>query len=195
MAGSWYILYCNGKDWRDDPLYIGDEAEWTIHPEAKKGDFGLMYAKSPISAFVAIVKVLEDGAPTAGKPLYHANNEGWAEIEIIEEIMEPLEYREFSKDGSLGQIWPLVNNNMQPPKGPEKIPFSAIQQLAENCFEIDDILHNPDNEHRGGRRFIWRIMGLDMQPIEEAEVFDTEAEAKEYVDKHGSGYWVKRDMM
>lgn len=58
MANKWLILYCDGNEWNADPLELGDVAEWTNNPEARIGDFGLTYAKSPVKAFVSIVKVL-----------------------------------------------------------------------------------------------------------------------------------------
>jgi hypothetical protein len=193
MSASWFILYSNGKEWSDAPLYVGEEYQWTINPDARTGDFGLLYATAPVKAFVAVVRVLEDATPSEDA-IYHANNEGWACIEVIEEVFDPPEYRDFSENQALTNTWTLVKSQMQPSKGPEKIPFTAVQMLAEYIPELDDLLHNPDNEHRCGRRKFYRVLAPNGQPLKKDVTFETHEAAKRYINQpaaKGYGLWIK----
>ena len=196
MANKWFILYCDGNEWNADPLEIGDIAEWTIHPEARIGDFGLIYAKSPVKAFVSIVKVLEN-ATRSDEPIYHARNEGWAEVEVIDEIFDPPEYSEFGSKQELRNAWPLVKSQMQPSKGPEKIPRTAVEILAEYIVELEDLLTNPENEHRSGRRKVYRILAPNGQPLKNDVFFETREEADKYINQpaaKGYGLWIREDI-
>ena len=197
MAGRWNILYVSGSDWRDGLYLEGEVHEWSVHEDARNGDYGLIYAISPVKSFVAIAQLQDNAVQGVGEPRFHAKNQGWAEIEILHVFEERLEYQNFGHKAKLRAMWPLVKSQMQPSQGPERIPAAAIDFLTTLSPELDDFLHNPQNEHRRGRRFVWQIMDQGARPLKGKRFYE-EQEAKDYLEQHrdhrGRPFWIKREI-
>lgn len=105
--------------------------DWTIHKDARVGDFVLFYLKAPLCAIVASGRIVTS-------PKYEAWAEEWsrtmpyaATMEIDAVYNPPIGYRQMVKDRYLFNEWGLLRSQMQSGIGPQIVPDSVIDRLTK----------------------------------------------------------------
>jgi len=105
-APRWWIFYVDGDDWMHDADPSGRDFEWwTCHIETRAGDCGLVYAKAPVSALVAVLQATGDSHPQPNRFSHHRYA---FPVRCAKVFKKPLRLSEMRNDGELSEAWPLI---------------------------------------------------------------------------------------
>lgn len=140
---AWWVFYVPGEFW-EDPEYVKSRSKgtvyWTCHRDTRKGDFALLYAKSPISAVVAIMSVLEDAEINREQEQF-APEPYWCETQIEKVLRHPLHFAQMRQDRELYEAWGAVRASMQAPGGmPPRISEEVLSLLRSRIPELRSFL-------------------------------------------------------
>ena len=102
---------------------------WPCDPSVRPGDYGIIYAKSPIKSIVAVVEVASD----------HFVYEGYDSCKItFDTILDPmLDLNDMKNSNELYNSWPLLRRNMQNPFGPQRLEKPALAALRTLIPQFD----------------------------------------------------------
>lgn len=145
MARQWWVFYVSGETWQKDQ-YVREieetedsEAEgcdwgWTCNEGAEAGDYGLLYARKPISAIVGVFRVTQN----ARRKHHRFGAHPWVcHYGCVAILDDPITFRQMRADKELSDVWGLVRGQFQPPGGiPPRVPINVLKLVGDKFPEL-----------------------------------------------------------
>lgn len=133
-ARNWWVFHIDGREWLSEPPTKGDIGSWVCSDKAKRGDFGLIYAKKPVSALVGVVVTTSKVSfnEDAGRPFV-------CDIKCHVIFRNRLTLDEMKKDPEL-RSKPLVQREFEGSFGPPLVEKATLNRLAAKIPEVARLL-------------------------------------------------------
>ena len=200
IEGNWWLFYVpgtrDGERFWSDPDYVAERLSfetcfWTCNKDVEPGDYGLLYATSPVSSIVAILTV-KSQAREETEPRFHSSDEWWCDVTFVKEIDPPLSYAEMKEDDELREAWGLVRSQMQSSRGSQKIPSGILQILSKRIPDLADILGDKSSACTETSGYRWAVFNPSGEKIGD---YTTQGEARmvaKVSDQNGVRHLVMR---
>lgn len=133
-ARNWWVFAIDGRAWLSKPPTKGDVGSWVCNDKAKRGDFGLIYAKKPVSALVGVVVTTSKVSfnEDAGRPFV-------CDIKCRVIFRNHLTLNEMNKDPGL-RSEPLIQQEFEASFGPPLVEKATLNRLAAKIPELARLL-------------------------------------------------------
>lgn len=133
-ARNWWVFHIDGREWLSKPPMKGDTRSWACNDRANRGDFGLIYAKKPVSALVGVVVTTSKVSfnEDAGRPFV-------CDIKCRVIFRNHLTLNEMKKDPGL-RSEPLIQQEFEASFGPPLVEKATLNRLAAKIPELARLL-------------------------------------------------------
>lgn len=139
---KWWVFYVPGDDkYWGSGKYIKEctkgRCYWTCSRHTRTGDSALLYAKSPISALVAVMSVVSDAEVDLEERQFSSTDPSWCYVDFQAVLKKPIALRAMREDLELRDAWGLVRSQFQSPGGrPPVIDDRIIGMLGGRIPEL-----------------------------------------------------------
>lgn len=133
-ARNWWVFHIGAREWLSNPPTKGDTDSWACNDKAKQGDYGLIYAKKPVSALVGVVVTTSNVAfnEDAGLPFV-------CDVKCRAIFRNRLTLDEMRKDPEL-RSQPLIQREFEASFGPPLVEKATLNRLAAKIPELARLL-------------------------------------------------------